>query len=895
MPPRDLPIYELEREIVSSLGENPRLILQAPTGSGKSTQVPQILLDGNLLGTGEVVVLQPRRLAARLLAKRVAQERGGSLGEEVGYQIRFERTVSAQTRIRFVTEGILLRQLLQDPELRGISAILFDEFHERHLYGDITLARALQLQETKRPDLLLVVMSATLESDKLEKYLAPCPVLTSSGRTYPVEIEYLAKPVRAENYPIWDLAADELERLAPQTEGDALIFMPGKYEITRTISAIRASRVSDRFVALPLYSELPPNEQDAAIAPNDQRKAIVATNVAETSLTIDGVRLVLDSGLARIARFDPRRGINTLFIEKISRASAEQRAGRAGRTAPGHCLRLWTEREQVERAPQELPEVKRLDLAEVVLTLKASGIDDIAAFHWLEPPELKALENAEQLLTDLGALGSARVSRAGGGVPPQRTFGDESIAEIRAKVRDGETPSPARETRALPRMADSCPGSITSLGRRMLAFPVHPRYARMLLAAEAEGCVRAIALIAALTQGRSLLRRAEGKQMRSDREDLLGSEDESDLFILLRAFRFAENNHFDPRRCASLGVHAGAAREAAQLWQQFLGIARAESLDVGEHEAKPGAIARCVLTGFPDQVAVRLDEGTLRCALVHNRRGVLAHESVVHRTKLLTASEIREIESSDGERQVLLTLATAIERDWLTEFFPEAITEKVEAVFDSSLRRVIGRSVTLFHDLVLEEKKSDRVPPNEAATLLAREVAAGTCPLKKWDHATEQWIARLNFAASRFPELELPPIGAAERTLLLEQICFGAMSYKEIKERPVGPALKSWLSRAQQSALEPFAPERIRLPNGRNAKISYGPTAEPTIAVRIQDLYGVETKLLAGAGRVPLRIEVLAPNHRPIQITDDLATFWRASYPKIKKELQRKYPKHLWR
>ncbi|MEP7248212.1 MAG: ATP-dependent helicase HrpB [Spartobacteria bacterium] len=844
MIPRDLPIYELEDELVRALTAQPRLILQAPTGSGKSTQVPQILLDRGLLGEGEVVVLQPRRLATRLLASRVAAERKVRLGDEVGYQIRFEKIASKKTRIRFVTEGILLRQLLQDPELRGVAAILFDEFHERHLYGDITLARALQLQETTRPDLQLVVMSATLESDKLEKYLAPCPTLTSSGRMHPVVVAYLTKPVRAENYPIWDLAADELERIAAQTEGDVLIFMPGKYEITRTISALRASRLSDRFIPLPLYSELPPAEQDAALARYEKRKVIVATNVAETSLTIDGVRVVIDSGVARIARFDPRRGINTLFIEKISRASADQRTGRAGRTAPGHCLRLWTESEHLERAAQELPEVKRLDLAEVVLTLKASGIEDIAGFRWLESPDPKALENAEQLLTDLGA--------------------------IRA-------------------------GKLTSLGRRMLAFPVHPRYARMLLAAQEQRCVRGIALIAALTQGRNLLRRAEGKEMRDEREDFFGGEDESDLFILLRAFRFAEKNNFDPRRCARLGVNGGAAREAAQLWEQFLSIARAEGLDIAEREAEPGAVARCVLSGFPDQVAVRLDQGTLRCALVHNRRGVLARESVVHRARLLAASEIREIESSDGERQVLLTLATAIEEEWLREFFPDAIQEKTEVTYDSSLRRVVGRTVTLFHDLLLAEKKTERVPLPEAAALLAREVMAGNCPLKKWDHTVEQWIARLNFAAATFPELELPPIGESDRALLIEQVCQGAASYKEIKERPVAKVLRSWLSAAQQAGLEQLAPERIKLPTGRQAKIVYGAGKPPTIATRIQDLYGVANGLTIGHGRVPLRIEVLAPNHRPIQITDDLTTFWRDSYPKIKAELQRKYPKHQWR
>ncbi len=853
MNPRELPIYELEEELLRSLAARPRLILQAPTGSGKSTQVPQILLDRGLLGEGEVVVLQPRRLATRLLANRVAAERGGRLGEEVGYQIRFEKVASKKTRIRFVTEGILLRQLLQDPELRGVAAILFDEFHERHLYGDITLARAAQLQEKTRPDLKLVVMSATLESDKLEKFLAPCPILTSSGRMHPVAIEYLTKPVRAGNYPIWDLAADELARLARQTEGDVLIFMPGKYEITRTISALRASPVSDRFVALPLFSELPPAEQDAALRQYEKRKVIVATNVAETSLTIDGVRVVIDSGLARIARFDPRRGINTLFIEKISRASAEQRAGRAGRTAPGHCLRLWTESEHVERQPQELPEVKRLDLAEVVLTLKASGIEDIAGFRWLEPPEPKALENAEQLLADLGAICARR------NIPPGSA------------------------------------GAITPLGRRMLAFPIHPRYARMLLAAEEQHCVRSIALIAALTQGRNLLRRVEGKEMRDEREDFFGGEDESDLFILLRAFRFAEKNNFDPRRCARLGVNAGAAREAAQLWEQFLAIARAEGLATKEREAGPGAIARCVLSGFPDQVAVRLDEGTLRCALVHNRRGVLARESVVHRAKLLTASEIREIESSDGDRQVLLSLATAIKMEWLHEFFPDAIQERTEVAFDGSARRVVGRTVVVFRDLVLVEKKSDRVPAAEAAALLAREVLAGNCPLKKWDHAVEQWIARLNFAAKTFPELELPPIGESDRALLIEQVCQGATSYKEIKERPVGPVLKSWLSTTQRAALDQLAPERIKLPNERTAKIVYGADKPPTVAARIQDLYGVAHGLAMGSRRVPLRIEVLAPNHRPIQITEDLATFWRDSYPRIKQELQRKYPKHQWR
>jgi ATP-dependent helicase HrpB len=840
----DLPIFELESQIVDSLRSDSRLILQAPTGSGKSTQVPQILLDHALLGDGQVVILQPRRLAARLLAARVAAERKSTLGDEVGYQIRFENITSPKTRIRFVTEGILLRQLIQDPELRGVSAILFDEFHERHLYGDITLARALSLQDSARPDLKLAVMSATLDAGVLEKYLAPCPLLTSAGRTFPVEIEYLPKPVGGDGYPIWDLAADELERLAPRTEGDVLIFMPGKYEIGRTISAIRASRVSDRFVVLPLHGELPPGEQDAALAQYEKRRAIVATNVAETSLTIEGVRVVIDAGLARIARFDPRRGINTLLVEKISRASADQRAGRAGRTAAGRCLRLWTEREHIDRAAQELPEVKRLDLAEVVLTLKASGVDDVASFRWLEAPEPQALARAEQLLVDFGAISSQ---------------------------------------------------GITPLGRRMLAFPVHPRYARMLLAAHDHHCVPAIARIAALTQGRPLLRRLEGKQAREDRDDVLGGETESDFFVLMRAFRYAENSRFDPQRCARLGVNAGAAREAAQLAEQFLAIARDEKLDVQAAETRPGAIARCVLAGFPDQVAVRLDAGTLRCALVHNRRGVLARESAVHAASLLVASEIREIGSSDKERQVLLTLATKIEEEWLRELFPDSFREESRVEWDPGLRRVAGRRVTMFHDLILRSEEFAPADNPDTAGILAREVLAGTCPLKNWDNAVEQWIARVNFVATVFPEYGFAPIDEAAKRLLVEQICQGAAGYKDIKDRAVWPIVKSWLNAGQNQALEDLAPERIKLAGGRAAKITYANGTPPTIAARIQDLYDTPRGLSVGSGRVPLRIQVLAPNHRPIQITNDLETFWRDGYPKIKKELQRKYPKHVWR
>ncbi len=838
---RDLPIFELESTLAAALRVHSRLVLQAPTGSGKSTQVPQIVLDHGLAGEREIVVLQPRRLATRMLATRVAQERNVRLGEEVGYQIRLDRVCSAKTRIRFVTEGILLRQMLNDPRLPGISVIIFDEFHERHLYGDITLARALDLQELHRPDLKLIVMSATLDAGALQKYLAPCELLTSRGRTFPVDFEYLDKSLG--DWPVWDAAAEEFERLARQSEGDVLVFMPGSYEIQRTIQAIKNTRAGGQCMVLPLHGELPASEQDAAVAQYERRKVIVSTNVAETSLTIDGVRLVIDSGQAKIARFDPYRGINTLLVERISRASADQRAGRAGRTAPGTCLRLWTEREHHERTAQELPEIKRLDLAEVVLTLKASGVQDVAAFRWLEAPDARGLERALTLLTDLGALDAA--------------------------------------------------GAITALGRRMLAFPAHPRYARMLLAAHDLGCVRAVALIAALTQGRNLLRRAEGKQMQQDREDFLGESADSDFFILMRAHRFAEQRNFNPQACRTLGVNAIAAREAAALSDQFLRIAKDEGLNIESRDTSSEALQRCVLAGFPDMVAQRLDNGTLRCALVHGRKGVLARESVVS-APLLVASEVREVEIR-GEVETLLTLGTAIREEWLRELFPESFQETTEVFFDASLRRVVAKKQTRFHDLVLHAEQTDKVPHEQAAALLAREVEAGRCPLKNWDNAVDQWILRLNQLVEWYPEFELPKLGDDDRRMLLEQICFGATSYKDIKERAVWPTVKGWLSAAQQDLLEKYAPERLELPNGRKAKIIYNAKASPTIASRIQDLYGVTQELRIAGNRVPLVIQVLAPNHRPIQITQNLATFWKESYPKIKQELQRKYPRHEWR
>jgi ATP-dependent helicase HrpB len=847
-----LPIYEIESAIVAALsGTNRRLVLQAPTGSGKSTQVPQMLLDHGLLDDGEVVILQPRRIAARLLASRVADERGVELGREVGYQVRFENTTSAATRIKFETEGILLRQLIQEPELRGIQAIIFDEFHERHLYGDITLARALDIQEQHRPDLILIVMSATLDAGALKQYLQPCTVLSSSGRTFPVRVDYLQKRFGSNSPPVWDLAAEAFSRFSPGDGAkDVLVFMPGGYEISRTIEAIRQTKASKGYLLLPLHGELTPRDQDAAVARYDQPKVVVATNVAETSITIDGVGLVIDSGLARIPRYDPNRGINTLLVEKISRASADQRTGRAGRTAPGQCMRLWSPAEHDELQSQELPEIKRLDLSEVVLTLKAAGVADLRTFRWLESPGEAALSHAEELLLDLEAL--------------------ESSGSFT---------------------------SITPLGERMLAFPVHPRYARMLIAAQEFGCVYEACLVAALTQGRDLVLRRADPNVESSREDLFGDivdEGVSDFDILIRAWKFAEANQFRMDALRQHGIHAVTARQVGPLLDQFLRIARDTGLNVQRSQNKD-ALRKCILIGFSDRVARRVDEGTLRCALVHGRRGTLAKESVARSSSLLVAAEVREIGGRQGDVNTILSLATAIPIEWLQELFPHDMQSDVQVEFDSATRRVQAETVTCFRDLAVSEKRLEPPPADAAAGLLAEEIMAGRLQLPSWDHGVAQWIVRLNLLSQWCPELMVPPIQDDDRRHILEQFCLGSVGYKDLKDLDVRSAVKSWLSADQRGLLDKHAPERITLSNGRTPKVTYDAASPPFISLRIQELFGVTQTPRIGMGRVPLSVHILAPSMRPVQVTQDLANFWREHYPKIKSELKRKYPKHEWK
>jgi ATP-dependent helicase HrpB len=844
---RDLPIFELEAELVKTLAKHRRFILTAPTGSGKSTQVPQMLLDHGLAENGEVVVLQPRRIAARMLAARVARERKARLGGEVGYQVRFEDVTSRDTRLTYVTEGILLRRMMTDPGLTGVGAILFDEFHERHLYGDLTLGLALQVQQALRPDLTLGVMSATLETGPLHKHLGGCPILRAEGRMYPVEIRHVEKTPDPARCPPWQAAAEALGALLDAgTPGDILIFMPGASEISRTISAVQALPAARGMAVLPLHGELPADVQDAAVTPSARRKVVVATNVAETSLTIEGIRIVIDSGLARKAGFDAWRGINTLLVESISRASADQRAGRAGRTAPGVCVRLWSERDHAGRPAAELPEVRRLDLSEAVLLLKTVGGGPVREFPWLDAPEAKALDRAETLLDDLGAT-------------------------------DGKD------------------GPVTATGRRMALFPLHPRYSRMLLAADEFDCVREAAWMAALTEGRSVLVRRTDADTEERRDRELGEESESDFARLIRAWQRARDARYELEACSRLGLQAQAARQAGAAADLFLKSAQRAGLRINSREPDPADLARCLLTAFPDHVAKRFDGGTLRCQIVHGRKGMLDRGSAVRQAPLIVAAEIREVEAGRGDIEVRLSLVSAIRVEWLEQLFPRHFTRPIRVAWDAAARRVTAEEEWRYHDLPLESRRIDRPPPEEAAKLLADEAIKGKLVLQGWTNVVEQWILRVNFLARACPDLELPEIAQAERDYMVRQLCKGASSYKEIKDRPMLPVLLAWLTGSQRGLVEKHAPERIDLSNGKKARIVYAAGAPPHIAMRIQELYGVNDTPKIAMGRVPLQVQILAPSQRPVQITQDLRGFWRDAYPKVKQELQRKYPRHEWR
>lgn len=841
-----LPIEEIEVEFLQAFRDNERIILEAPTGSGKSTQIPQMIDRAGFLEEGELVVLQPRRIAARMLARRVAFEMGQTLGDRVGYQVRNENVASGQTRIRFVTEGILLRRFINDPELRGVAGIVFDEFHERSLHGDLTLARATMLQQSRRPDLKIIVMSATLDSTRLEEFLKPCKIVASSGRVFPVDVSHIDERSAQSKTPIWELAASSVANaIQKEREGHVLVFMPGAFEIGRTIRALGQRLSATEFKLLPLHSELSPRDQDAAIDSCDRRKVIVSTNVAETSLTIDDVRLVVDSGQARIARYDPLRGINTLWIEKISHASAKQRMGRAGRTAPGKCIRLWSERDHSQRAEFDEPEIQRMDLAESLLAMLATGVEDLDTFSWFERPSENRIIEARELLVML------------------RVIDDQ--------------------------------GRLTSEGQKMSEFPLHPRYGAMMLAADHYGCVQEMSLAAAVAQSKGVLLRNVDRSVQAQRERILGDCANSDLIAQMRAWSGAKAKGYSMGFCKDLGIHAQAARQVEKGAEQIIRNAQYADLSlVQEAPAAEEEIVKCLLAGFPDRVCKRLDRGTLRAEMTGGLRGMLARESAARDSDLFIACEINEIGRQSGEVNTVLNFCSRIEREWLDEIFPNKFQSGLETVFDEKQKRVVERSFVRYRDLVIESKENLDVDLDRAASVLAKIVESGKAKLDKWNAEVESYLERVEFVASHFPEYEIEEIDQDTKSLLVEQCCHGAKSIRDLKRQEVFSVIKNWFGPEVDSVVEREAPLRIKMANGKFGRLRY----EPGVAIlsaKIQELYDLKEAPKMCQGRSSPKLEILAPNMRPVQLTDSLDAFWTNSYPSIKKELLGRYPKHEWR
>ncbi len=812
------------------------VLLSAPTGSGKSTRVPLMMLDAGWGERGTVIVVQPRRLAARLLAGFVARQFPCALGQEVGYAVRFDVRQSAATRILFLTDGLLERRLMDDPEMHGVSAIIFDEVHERRLSGDICLARALQLQRGTRPDLGIVVMSATLELDKLQAYLPQARVLRAEGRLYPVEVTYRPPvPVRdrlgrVAPPPVWEQCAAAVKELAARPDsGDILVFLPGAYEIRRTVELLEATlRGRDVFA---LHGQLTPEAQALAVERGERPRVIVSTNIAETSLTIEGVRSVVDSGTARESRWDSLRGLSTLHIVPISQAQAEQRAGRAGRLGPGYCIRLWSEGEQRRRAPFPAPEVHRADISMAFLSLLAWGCRSLAGlknYPWPDAPTEAESARAWQLLVDIGAVEESR-------------------------------------------------GGLTPLGRRLLRFPLPPVLARLMVAGQETGCVPELAAICALLQGEPVAM-AQGLA-----ESLYAEDDFSDFQAEWRAVRAAARLHYAPDACSRLGIMGRAAREVATAFRQFCQGAHmpAEEPDFAAHEQ---AVVAALLASFPSQVAVRHSDAVATARLVQRRSGVIALTPVSRRASLLLAAQLTEV----GGKAVETRLSRC------TRLTESDLPTREDAVprYDTTRKRVLSFRRLLYRDLVLREREAGDACPDEAAPLLAEELLRGRLRLTKWDGHVEQWIHRLECLRTAMPELELPPFGEEERQLALTLLCEGAVSAKDVVERPVLPVLAEWLSPWQKQALDQYAPRALKLANGREVKLLYREDGTPSFSLKPQQLMGVEQTPVLPCG-VPCLVEILAPNYRPYQVTRDLASFWQTGYPQMKKDLGGRYPKHF--
>jgi ATP-dependent helicase HrpB len=826
-----LPIDPVLPQLLEALRRQHAAVLRAPTGAGKTTRVPPAVLDAGLAGPGRVLVLEPRRLAARAAARRMADERGGRVGEEVGYQVRFDRRYGPHTRILVVTPGILIRMLQDDPLLESAGCVLFDEFHERGLDSDLALGMVRRVQQTVRPDLRVAVMSATLATTALSTYLGGCPVVIAEGRLFPVEVRHEPRP---EHQPWPVAAARAVERLLEHTGGDLLVFLPGLGEIRQTARQLDTVARQRGLAVVPLYGDLPADQQDAALTRGPRRRIVLATNVAETSVTVEGVIGVVDTGLARIEVFDPGVGLNRLKLLPISRASAEQRAGRAGRTQAGLCVRLWGAAAHLGRPEQTEPEIRRVDLPGAVLQLLCWGEKDVMAFPWLEAPLEVTVRQALALLGRLGALDGDRV---------------------------------------------------TELGRVLTRLPVHPRLGCLLVQGQRWGQPQRVALASALLSERDPFAREVGRPAGRTATTW------SDVLERVEALEEYERSG----RCESAvgTLHRGAARFVLHARDQLARLLKQELRHTGGGEARPAdvpadeAVLRALFEAFPDRLARRRQAGSGRGVMVGGRGVVLASPSGLTEPELFVCVEV-----DAGRAETVVRQASGVQRDWLPA---ERLAVSTEVQFDPAAERVSARRLLRFEDLVLDETPAALPDDAEVARVLAAAVAEH--PERVFpatDSPAGVYRTRVRCLRAWMSELNLPALDDAELRELLPWLCHGCRSFEDVRRAGWLEALQGRLTPVQRQAVEREAPERLTVPSGSRLALRYEEGRPPVLAVRIQELFGLRDSPRVAAGRVRVLLHLLAPNHRPQQVTDDLASFWENTYAQVRKELRARYPKHAW-
>ena len=796
-----LPIDVVLDDLSGALAGSNAAVLVAPPGAGKTTRVPLALLDAPWLNGKKIIMLEPRRIAARASAERMAKTLGERAGETVGYRVRFGSKVSRSTRIEVVTEGIFARQILDDPELSGVGAVLFDEFHERSLDADLGLALARDAQTGLREELRILVMSATIDGARIAKLLGDAPVINSEGRAFPVETRYLG---RKQDMQIERQMADAIASALRADVGSVLAFLPGAAEIRRTQNFL-AERVQDASTEIvPLFGALDSAVQDRAIqpAPKGQRKVVLATSIAETSLTIEGVRIVVDCGLARVPRYEPDIGLTRLETVRASRAAVDQRRGRAGRTEPGICYRLWDEPQTASLPPYTQPEILSADLSTLLLDCAQWGLNDPAQLTFLDPPPVPALKEARGLLVELGAL-------------------------------DGD-------------------GRITDEGRALRALALPPRLARMIVDSARFGYGDDAAEIAAILTERGL------------------GGDSVDLDHRLDQFRRDRS----PR---ALGARQLAERWAGQVEK---GTPAAESLSTGAMLA----------FAFPDRVAKNRGNGSFVLA---NGRGASIEQSAA----LAKAPYIAVGELTGTAANGRILLAAPISQAEIEARFADHIENADEVTFDRPSTSLRGRRKRTLHAITLSEAPLTLAASEDVARIFADSIVALGLDRLPWSRALQQWRGRVMFLRASegdaWPDLSETALIDTRETWLMPAL-FGKTSLKDFSASDLSDAIMNLLPWDQRVRLDKEAPTHFEAPTGTMLAIDYEAEQGPTIAVRLQELFGLGTHPSVAKGKVPLVLELLSPAQRPVQVTRDLPGFWRGSYQDVRSDLRGRYPRHPW-